>query len=86
MSCASLGGSFTFLQEVTETAAMMSGKELHRVLEAEVKEEGDVALSSAEDAWALKLVDSMLCFRQLMNQGMTREVYIFGQLQVCKGA
>ena len=65
---------------------MMSGKELHRVLEAEVKEEEGVAVSSPEDAWALKLVDSIMCFRQLMKQGMTRETYVFGQLQVCNGA
>ena len=65
---------------------MMSGKELHRVLEAEVKDEGVVAVSSPEDAWALKLVDSIMCFRQLMKQGMTRETYVFGQLQVCNGA
>ena len=71
------------MQEVTKTAAMMSGKELHRVLEAEVKDEGVVEISSPEDAWALKLVDSIMCFRQLMKQGMTREVYMFGQLQVC---
>ena len=65
---------------------MMSGKELHRVLEAEVKDEGVVEISSPEDAWALKLIDSLMCFRQLMKQGMTREIYIFGQLQVCNGA
>ena len=54
------------------------------MLEAEVKDKGVVEISSQEDAWALKLFDSIMCFRQLMKQGMTREVYMFGQLQVCE--
>ena len=61
---------------------MASGKELHRVLEAEVKEEVEVELATAEDAWALRLLSCIQCFRQLMMRGMTREVYLFGQLQV----
>lgn len=70
------------MQKVTETAAMASGKELHRVLEAEVKTEVDVQLATPEDAWALRLLACIQCFRQLMKTGMTREVYLFGQLQV----
>ena len=61
---------------------MASGRELHRVLEAEVKEEVDVELATAEDAWALRLLSCIQCFRQLRKRGMTREVYLFGQLQV----
>ena len=61
---------------------MTSGKELHRVLEAEVKTVVDVKPVTAEDAWALRLLSCIQCFRQLMNRGMTREVYLFGQLQV----
>lgn len=70
------------MQEATETAAMASGKELHRVLEAEVKEEVDVELATAEDAWALRLLSCIQCLRQLRKRGLTREVYLFGQLQV----
>jgi hypothetical protein len=61
---------------------MTSGKELHRVLEAEVKTVVDVKPVTAEDAWALRLFSCIQCFRQLMHRGMTREVYLFGQLQV----
>ena len=61
---------------------MTSGKELHRVLEAEVKTVVDVEPVTVEDAWALRLLSCIQCFRQLMHQGMTREVYLFGQLQV----
>ena len=70
------------VQEARETAAMASGKELHRVLEAEVKEDVEVELETAEDAWALRMLSCIQCFRQLMRQGMTREVYLFGQLEV----
>ncbi len=70
------------MQEATETATMASGRELHRVLEAEVKEEVDVELATAEDAWALRLLSCIQCLRQLMKRGLTREVYLFGQLQV----
>jgi len=70
------------VQEVTETAAMASGKEVHRVLEAEVKKEVDVEMQTKEDAWAVRLLGCIQCFRQLMRRGMTREVYLFGQLQV----
>ena len=71
------------VQEATETAAMASGKELHRVLEAEVKkEEVDVELETSEDAWALRLLSCIQCLRQLMKDGLTREVYLFGHLQV----
>ena len=69
-------------QEATETAAMASGKELHRVLEAEIKKEVEVELETSEDAWALRLQSCIQCFRQLMRDGLTREVYLFGQLQV----
>ena len=61
---------------------MASGKEVHRVLEAEVKKEVDVEMQTKEDAWALRLLGCIQCFRQLMRHGMTREVYVFGQLQV----
>ena len=74
------------LQEATETAAMASGRELHRVLEAEVKEEAEVEMATAEDAWALRLLSCIQCFRQLMRRGMTREVYLFGRLQVTPAA
>jgi len=61
---------------------MASGKEVHRVLEAEVKKEVDVEMPTKEDAWAVRLLGCIQCFRQLMRRGMTREVYLFGQLQV----
>ncbi len=61
---------------------MTSGKELHRLLEAEVKTAVAVEPVTPEDAWALRLLNCIQCFRQLMHQGMTREVYMFGQLQV----
>lgn len=64
---------------------MSAGSELHSRLELEVKTPVHVDIESREDAWALRLIESIACMKQLMHKGMTREVYVFGKLQVMLG-
>ncbi|KAK9909719.1 hypothetical protein WJX75_006580 [Coccomyxa subellipsoidea] len=68
-------------REVTETEAMSAGSVLHKALELEVKTVVEVEVASREDAWALRLIECIVCLRQLMRKGMTRELYVFGKLQ-----
>lgn len=69
-------------QEVTKTAAMIAGSDLHKALELEVKTFVEIEVITREDAWALRLIECIACLRQLMRKGMTREVYVFGKFQV----
>ena len=61
---------------------MSAGSVLHKALELEVKTVVEVEVASREDAWALRLIECIVCLRQLMRKGMTRELYVFGKLQV----
>ncbi len=61
---------------------MAGGKALHSALEAEVKVAAEVEVATREDAWAVRLLDTLACLRQLRKQGLTREVYVFGNIQV----
>ena len=46
----------------------------------------EVAVSTAEDAWAVRLLDMMTGLQQLQIEGVTREMYIWGNIQVICGA
>lgn len=42
----------------------------------------EVAVSTVEDEWAVRLVDMMAGLHQLRVEGVTREMYIWGNVQV----
>ena len=71
------------LQELTETPAMQTGTERHALLEAEtalvpVK----VLIQTREDAFAVRLLNLVQGLRQLLEEGLTRELPICGMVQV----
>lgn len=70
------------LQEVVTTPEMQAGLAVHAKLQAEVVQVVDVAVATPEDAWGLKLLGTIQGLHQLLSEGMTRELYIFGSLQV----
>ena len=41
-----------------------------------------VEIQTREDAWALRLIETIQSLRSLTQKGMAREVYVFGKLQV----
>ena len=41
-----------------------------------------VQILTQEDAWAVRLLDTIACLRQLLKTGLTRDVYVFGNMQV----
>lgn len=45
----------------------------------------EVAISTVEDAWAVRLLDMMTGLQQLQVEGVTREMYIWGNIQVSCG-
>ena len=61
---------------------MAAGKRQHAELEAETALEVEVETESREDIWALRLLATVEALRQLQSQGLTREVFCFGLLQV----
>ena len=70
------------MQELTTTPAMQAGIVAHAKLQAETSNLVNVAVDTAEDAWALKLLHTIQGIHQLLSEGMTRELYIFGYCQV----
>lgn len=69
-------------QEVTTTTEMQAGLATHAKLEAQVSVLVEVAVETPEDVWALKLLNTIQGIHQLLSEGMTRELYIFGELEV----
>lgn len=63
---------------------MHAGLAVHAKLQAEVIQVAEVAVATPEDAWGLKLLNTIQGVHQLLSEGMTRELYIFGSLQVQK--
>lgn len=61
---------------------MAAGKKQHAELEAETAVEVEVETESREDMWALRLLATITALRQLQSEGLTREVFCFGLLQV----
>lgn len=68
-------------QEVTTTTEMQAGLATHAKLEAQVSVLVEVAVETPEDVWALKLLNTIQGIHQLLSEGMTRELYIFGELE-----
>ncbi|KAF9451416.1 hypothetical protein P691DRAFT_699478 [Macrolepiota fuliginosa MF-IS2] len=55
------------------------GKAIHKSLEREVKaEETVVEITTAEERWALRLVNMLACLKGMQIEGMTREMPVFG--------
>lgn len=66
-----------------QTPAMMAGTQQHAQLEAETALESVVVnTESAEDRFAVRLLNMVQGLRQLLQQGITREFAIFGSVQV----
>ncbi|KAK9788840.1 hypothetical protein WJX73_000858 [Symbiochloris irregularis] len=68
-------------KEVVTTPEMQAGLAVHAKLQAEVIQVVDIAVATPEDAWGLKLLNTIQGLHQLLSEGMTRELYIFGILQ-----
>ena len=66
------------MQEVTTTAEMAAGLAAHAKLEAETSTFVEVAVETPEDAWALKLLNTIQGVHQLLSEGLTRELGVFG--------
>ncbi|MCL7029181.1 hypothetical protein MKW94_016668 [Papaver nudicaule] len=56
------------------TSAMKRGIARHRKLEEEVSKKVVVLKLSAEDAWAVKFLNFLICANQLSLEGLTREL------------
>lgn len=69
-------------QELRETEAMAAGNAIHAALEAQTSVALEADVETPEDAWALLFLNMITAIRQLRSEGMTREVYIFGSIQV----
>ena len=65
---------------------MAAGKKQHAELEAEMAVEVEVETESREDVWGLRLLASIESMHQLRCNGLTREVFCLGFLQVCSCA
>ena len=61
---------------------MRVGTHLHAALEAEVSETVEVQISTREDAWAVRLLNTLRGLHQLLETGLARELYVFGRIQV----
>ena len=46
----------------------------------------EIEVTTVEDAWAVRLIDMMTSLHQLQVEGTTREMYIWGNVQVCFAA
>jgi exonuclease V len=69
-------------QELRETEAMAAGNAIHAALEAQTSMALEVDVATPEDAWAVRFLNLVTAIRQLASDGMTREFYIFGCIQV----
>uniref|UniRef100_A0A0D9WC84 Exonuclease V, chloroplastic n=1 Tax=Leersia perrieri TaxID=77586 RepID=A0A0D9WC84_9ORYZ len=63
------------------TQAMKAGSERHAQLEQEVIERVDVTIRSAEEMWAVKFMNFIVGANQLMLEGITRELPVFGVIE-----
>lgn len=69
-----------------ETIAMKAGREHHALLEAETALDTiQIKIQSREDAFAVRLLNLAQGLKQLMMEGITRELPILGRLQVRSG-
>lgn len=61
---------------------MAAGSVHHSTLEAETTTTVVVDVENKEDFFALRLLNSVQSLQQLSFLGLTREVFVFGRLQV----
>jgi hypothetical protein len=61
---------------------MEAGTKLHADLEAETSVAVEVEVETFEDAWAVRIIDMICRIQQLLEIGMTREMWMFGSLEV----
>ncbi|KAF8899111.1 exonuclease V [Infundibulicybe gibba] len=60
-------------------ATTRKGVAIHKVLERETRlEEVTVSVTTAEERWALRLVNLLACFRCMIFEGFMREIPVFG--------
>ncbi|KAG6570766.1 Exonuclease V, chloroplastic, partial [Cucurbita argyrosperma subsp. sororia] len=64
-----------------KTKAMEAGIARHAMLEAEVVKKVKVQVKSAEDNWALKLLNFTFGVNQLLFEGLTRELPVMGLVE-----
>ena len=62
-----------------ETEAMAGGSEIHKGLMLELVDEVPVTLQTAEDELYLLLLNVRTGLEQLLKEGRTRELYVFGR-------
>jgi exonuclease V len=62
-----------------ETEEMASGSEIHKDLMLELVDEVPVTLQTAEDELYLLMLNVRTGLEQLLNEGKTRELYVFGR-------
>ncbi|KAH8680588.1 exonuclease V a 5' deoxyribonuclease-domain-containing protein [Xylariales sp. PMI_506] len=65
----------------TRTAAMQGGSKVHKVLEDEVHTTVEVTVSRKEEAFALKLWNLIQGLRTLRDEGLTRELEVWGVIE-----
>ncbi|KAF9596738.1 hypothetical protein IFM89_012937 [Coptis chinensis] len=63
------------------TDAMKAGTDRHAKLEQEVIQKVEVHVEEIEDSWALKIINFIVGANQLLFQGLTRELPLFGFVQ-----
>lgn len=62
---------------------MQAGSERHAILEAETALDSiEVAAETREDAFAVRLLNLDQGLRQLLHEGLTRELSLCGRIQV----
>ncbi|XP_022140311.1 exonuclease V, chloroplastic isoform X2 [Momordica charantia] len=64
-----------------KTKAVEAGIARHAMLEAEVVKKAKVQVKSAEDRWALKLLNFTFGVNQLLFEGLTRELPVMGLIE-----
>ncbi|CEP00112.1 unnamed protein product (mitochondrion) [Plasmodiophora brassicae] len=63
------------------TAAMRAGARRHNELELELHKVHRINVVTAADVWAVRLLNVMFGLEELVQQGRTRELPVFGSLQ-----
>lgn len=61
-----------------QTEAMKAGSARHAELEVEVLKKVEVEITSKEDSWAMRLINFITGARQMLAEGMTRELPVVG--------
>ncbi|XP_051113623.1 exonuclease V, chloroplastic-like [Andrographis paniculata] len=70
-----------FFGKPKATKVMLAGSARHAVLEEEVIQRVKVNVESAEDVWALKLMNFIVGANQLLFDGLTRELPLVGLVE-----